>query len=91
MESINKNANLKIAPRYRLQWEDTQNSYVLLYPEGMIILNNSASEILRLCNGQHNIYAIINILNNKFSNANLDDDIQQFIEEVYKKGWIVLQ
>jgi len=32
---------------FRLQWEEAQNSYVLLYPEGMVKLNQSAGEILK--------------------------------------------
>ena len=31
---------------FRLQWEPVQNCHVLLYPEGMMKLNDSAGEIL---------------------------------------------
>ncbi|WP_302789693.1 pyrroloquinoline quinone biosynthesis peptide chaperone PqqD, partial [Escherichia coli] len=30
---------------YRLQWEQVQNSHVILYPEGMAKLNDSAAAI----------------------------------------------
>jgi pyrroloquinoline quinone biosynthesis protein D len=39
---------LKLKPIFRLQWEPAQNAHVLLYPEGMVKLNQSAGEILKL-------------------------------------------
>ncbi|MFX5622761.1 pyrroloquinoline quinone biosynthesis peptide chaperone PqqD, partial [Acinetobacter baumannii] len=30
----------------RLQWEEAQQAWVLLYPEGMVTLNDSAAAIL---------------------------------------------
>jgi pyrroloquinoline quinone biosynthesis protein D len=38
---------------FRLQWEEAQQAYVLLYPEGMVKLNLSAAEILKRCDGDH--------------------------------------
>ena len=37
-----------VARHFRLQWEEAQGAWVLLYPEGMVKLNQSAGEILRL-------------------------------------------
>ncbi len=42
----------RVSRRFRLQWEDAQQAWVLLYPEGMVKLNQSAGEILRRCDGQ---------------------------------------
>ena len=44
---------------FRMQWEETQNNYVLLYPEGMVKLNGSAAEILKRCDGRHSVPAIV--------------------------------
>ena len=35
----------RVAAMFRLQWEEVQQSWVLLYPEGMVKLNGSAGEI----------------------------------------------
>ena len=48
-----------IPPLFRLQWEDAQQSYVLLFPEGMIKLNRSGGEILRRCDGNATQGALI--------------------------------
>ena len=39
----------KLSRLFRMQWEEAQNAHVLLYPEGMVKLNQSAAEILKRC------------------------------------------
>ena len=60
MKNLNK--IIKINPNFQFQWEEKQNCYVLLYPEGMVQLNQSAGEILALCDGNNNIEDINKIL-----------------------------
>ena len=47
----------KLSRLYRLQWEEAQDNYVLLYPEGMVKLNQSAAEILKRCDGERDVAA----------------------------------
>ena len=77
-----------IAPLYRFQWEEAQDCYVLLYPEGMIKLNLSAGEILEHCNGKLNINAIIALLQQKYPQANLANDVREFLETAHNNGWL---
>ena len=50
MSDISATARPSISHGFRLQWEPAQNSHVLLYPEGMVKLNASAAEIVRVVN-----------------------------------------
>ncbi|ADJ27460.1 pyrroloquinoline quinone biosynthesis peptide chaperone PqqD [Nitrosococcus watsonii] len=77
-----------IAPPYRFQWEEAQDCYVLLYPEGMIKLNLSAGEILKHCNGKLSINAIIALLQEQYPQANLANDVREFLETAYGNGWL---
>ena len=84
-----KTENINIAPGFRLQFEQAQNAYVLLYPEGMVQLNFSAGEILNLCDGSRNEADIIKLLMTKFPDvAGIDADISAFIKEADENGWI---
>ncbi len=87
---IKPEAVLKISRKYRFQWEESQKKYVLLYAEGMVQLNETASEILKLCDGQHTVEDIINILQASYHDENLQSDVLLFITETLEKGWIVL-
>lgn len=73
---------------FRLQYEEAQKCYVLLYPEGMVKLNQSASEILLLCNGQHSVDTIVSTLESKFGVQNLRADVTAMLEEASRRNWI---
>jgi pyrroloquinoline quinone biosynthesis protein D len=74
---------------YRFQFEPAQNGHVLLYPEGMIKLNDSASAIGGLIDGQRSVGAIIALLDEKFPGVpELGADVEQFMEVARAELWI---
>ena len=77
-----------IAPGYRLQWEEAQGKDVILYPEGMVELNQSSAEILKLCDGAHDLDQIVGELEQKFETTGLRQDITQFLNIALQNGWI---
>jgi pyrroloquinoline quinone biosynthesis protein D len=79
----------KLSKLFRLQWEPAQDAYVLLYPEGMVKLNQSAAEILKRCDGSNAIAAIVADLERTFEVGDLDDEVQSFLKEAYERGWLV--
>jgi len=85
---INKTDMPEVAPTFRLQWEQVQNCYVVLYPEGMVKLSGSAGEIMKRVDGEHSIDTIITELETTFSEDNLEDDVIKFLEVAYANGWI---
>ncbi|AYF86626.1 pyrroloquinoline quinone biosynthesis peptide chaperone PqqD [Pseudomonas sp. JS3066] len=77
---------------FRLQWEPTQGCHVLLYPEGMVRLNESAGEILRLVDGQRSVAQIIFDLRRRFPDVpGLNEDILAFIEVAHAQFWLQLE
>ncbi len=77
---------------YRFQWEPAQDCHVLLYPEGMIKLNESAGEILKLVDGQRSIGAIIAELQARFPEAEgIAEDILALFEVANERFWIDLR
>lgn len=76
---------------YRFQFEPAQNGHVLLYPEGMIKLNESASAIGGLIDGERDVAAIIAVLDEKFPGVpELGLDVEQFMEVARAEHWIEL-
>lgn len=86
--SINPDAPLQFSRTHRLQWEDAQQKHVILYPEGMVELNQSSAEILKLCDGQHTLSQIVAELEQKFEATGLYNDINAFLEVALHNGWI---
>jgi len=72
-----------------MQWEQAQECHVLLYPEGMIKLNDSAAEILLQCDGDKNVGTIVAALEHKFPDAHgIDLDVIEFVGGAHEQGWI---
>ena len=88
------NIDNRAAPRprlrrmFRLQWEETQSGYVLLYPEGMVKLNPSAGEILARCDGTRELDEIIGELEQLFNASDLAPDVYRFIDHARQRGWL---
>ncbi|WP_428311789.1 pyrroloquinoline quinone biosynthesis peptide chaperone PqqD [Hydrocarboniphaga sp.] len=78
----------RIARGLRLQWEPAQNAHVLLYPEGMVQLNASAGEILKRCDGERDLAAIVDDLQQAFEVEDLRADVLAFIELASAQRWI---
>ncbi|MGI9336636.1 MAG: pyrroloquinoline quinone biosynthesis peptide chaperone PqqD [Gammaproteobacteria bacterium] len=79
---------LAIAPGYRFQFEPAQDAHVLLYPEGMIKLSQSAGAILAQVDGARSAGDIVDALKAQFPGADLEDDVRGFLTEALGKGWL---
>ncbi|QJI31415.1 pyrroloquinoline quinone biosynthesis peptide chaperone PqqD [Pseudomonas sp. ADAK18] len=76
---------------YRFQYEPAQKGHVLLYPEGMIKLNDSAAVIGGLIDGERDVTTIIGELEKQFPGVpELGEDIEQFMEVARAQHWIEL-
>jgi pyrroloquinoline quinone biosynthesis protein D len=74
--------------RFRMQWEEAQQAHVLLYPEGMVRLNQSAAEILRCCDGLTTVDGIVAQLERRFNARGLRSDIVDLLAHALEKDWI---
>ena len=89
--SFDRSTTPRWRPGYRFQYEPAQKGHVLLYPEGMIKLNDSASLIGGLIDGERDVAAIIGELARQFPDVpELGDDIEQFMEVARAEHWIEL-
>ena len=79
---------LEIVPTFRVQWEEVQNCYVVLNPEGMVKLSQSAGEIMKRVDGKKSISDIIMDVSATFDGADVNEDVMKFLEVVYGNGWI---
>lgn len=86
--TVDRNAVPEIAPTFRFQWEEAQDCYVILYPEGMVKLSNSAGEIMKRVDGQTSINTLISNLQEIFPDASVEGDVLDFMEVAYGNGWI---
>lgn len=82
---------VSIARHFRLQWEEVQQAHVLLYPEGMVELSETAAVILTQCSGDKSLAQIIDTLQQQFPEDDIAADVHAFLEDMYEQGWISIQ
>jgi pyrroloquinoline quinone biosynthesis protein D len=88
MNALSVATQPRVGPGFRLQWEPVQDCHVLLYPEGMVKLNGSAGEIMKRCDGERSVAAIVEDLEKAFSAQGLEPDVLGFIELAAKQRWL---
>ena len=78
----------RMASHYRLQWEEVQKSWVLLYPEGMVKLNATAGEIMQRLDGIKTVQTVIDDLEKQFEATDLTPDVLDFLAIAQRQGWV---
>jgi len=77
-----------VSDQFRLQYEQAQESWVLLYPEGMVKLSESAGEILKRCDGKSSISTIVAALEEAFNEKDLGADVLGFLDVAMQQKWV---
>ena len=80
-----------INPMYLFRWEDSQEAHVLLYPEGVVKLNQTAAAILSYCTGDLTVDESIDRLLVDFDQSDrttIAPSVMKFLEASRDKGWI---
>lgn len=80
------------SPTFLFRWEESQEAHVLLYPEGVVKLNETAADILMRCNGEATVEALIDGLQSRYAAERdlIAKGVIGFLEVSHAKGWIRL-
>ena len=74
-----------LAPGVRYRWDETREQHQLLFPEGLLVLNESGAAIVQLCDGRTTDEMICE-LEGRVSNGNPADDVPLFLARLAEKG-----
>jgi pyrroloquinoline quinone biosynthesis protein D len=86
-ENITADDVVELSSMYLLRWEEPQQAHILLYPEGVVKLNETGAEILKYCDGSRTAEKIITELNELYT-TDVSESVYKFLEVSYVKGWI---
>jgi len=78
-----------IALHHRFQWEEAQQSYVILFPEGMVKLHGGAGEILKRVDGKASVGDIVAALQAAFPDVeDIESGIVGMFDLAVGKAWL---
>jgi pyrroloquinoline quinone biosynthesis protein D len=89
-------------PHARYRWDRLREQHQIVFPEGILVLNETAAAIVQLCDGRSTA-ELVSALREQFADdgplaspngtptrrseqTTLEDDIQNFLERLTKKG-----
>ena len=75
----------RLARGVRYRWDAKRQQHQLLFPEGLLVLNESGAAIVRLCDGR-TTDQMIHELEDLVTDGNPADDVHQFLARLAEKG-----
>jgi pyrroloquinoline quinone biosynthesis protein D len=79
----------RLATGARLRYDEVREEHLLLIPEGAVKLNESAAEVLELCDGERSVDDIVAVLATRYEGADLRDDVRELIDAMAQKGLVI--
>ena len=73
----------------RLQYDDVRDEHLLLVPEGAVRLNETAAQVLELCDGERSLEDIATALSQRYSGADVTDDVRELLGGMVAHGLVV--
>jgi coenzyme PQQ biosynthesis protein PqqD len=76
-----------LAPHARYRWDKVRNQHQLVFPEGMIVLNEPGKAIVQLCDGR-TTDDVIAALKEQYPGAEPAGDVHQFLGHLAERGLV---
>ena len=73
----------------RLQYDDVREEHLLLIPEGAVHLNETAAQVLELCDGERSLEEIAAALSQRYAGADVSDDVRAMLGGMGERGLVV--
>jgi pyrroloquinoline quinone biosynthesis protein D len=79
----------RLATGVRLHHDKVREQHVLLFPEGALVLNETAVEVLELCDGERTLDDIAGALSERYEGAEVKDDVSELLDGIGERGLVV--
>jgi pyrroloquinoline quinone biosynthesis protein D len=93
MSRVDLNCRPLLAAHVRLKIDPVSGDPILLFPEGVLILNSTAHDIVSLCDGQATGHDILTALSAQFEvdEPTLRADVVECLTDLLRRNLILLQ
>ena len=74
-----------LVPHARYRWDKLRRQHQIVFPEGILVLNDPGAAIVRLCDGR-SIAEMLAALSEQFPDGDLGEDVSAFLQRLARKG-----
>jgi len=79
----------RLATGARLRYDEVREEHLLLIPEGAVRLNETAAEVLGLCDGERSLDDIVAVLSERYPGADVRADVVDLLDTMMRGGVVV--
>ena len=103
VEQILENSYPKLAGKARIKFDKVRGKHLLLLPEKVVVMNETAASILILCDGSLTVHSIVEKIRDSLQAGResmeteqladlktMESDILEFLQEMVDQGWVVV-
>ncbi|MEE2638931.1 MAG: pyrroloquinoline quinone biosynthesis peptide chaperone PqqD [Acidobacteriota bacterium] len=76
-----------LAPGTRYRWDKVREQHQLVFPEGMIVLDEPGKAIVQLCDGR-TTDEVVATLKQTYPGSEPTDDVYEFLQQLVGRGLI---
>jgi pyrroloquinoline quinone biosynthesis protein D len=84
MTTLTAASRPRLRPGTRLTYDRTRDTLVLLFPEGVLVPNQTANDILARCDGATSVSGIAEALTERYHGVEVDD-VLALVEELVSR------
>jgi pyrroloquinoline quinone biosynthesis protein D len=74
--TVSQEAKPRLRRGVRLSYDSTRQATVLLHPEGVLLLNDTAVAVLERCDGETSVPAIVHAMSVTYQGVRTDDVVE---------------
>jgi coenzyme PQQ biosynthesis protein PqqD len=71
----------------RYRWDGLRRQHQIIFPEGVLVLNETAAAVVRLCDGR-STNEMVAALEAQFPGADVADDVRDLLQRLARKGLV---
>ena len=90
MLPVSDSARPRLASKARLKWDEARQKHLLLFPEGVLVLNPTAHEVVALCDGQRTVADLVQVLHERYKREGDGSDIKELLGRLVEKSLLVM-
>ena len=91
MTTLADTSKPRLASKARLKWDAVREKHLLLFPEGVLVLNKTAHDVLALCDGQRTVAEIVAVLSAQYGNSAIDADVKEILQKLAQKTFVTVE
>ncbi|WP_248963693.1 pyrroloquinoline quinone biosynthesis peptide chaperone PqqD [Sphaerisporangium perillae] len=77
-----------LAASIMMRHDAVRDADLLVMPERIVVLNDQAASVVRLCDGTRTVAQIIDELTAAFPGGAVATDVPEFLDRVRAEGWL---